>query len=61
MKLIEISVAAQKLAVSERTLHRMIRDPDSPLEGIRVYKGAIRISLESLERCLQKIKKESTQ
>jgi len=61
MKLIEISVAAQKLAVSERTLHRMIRDPDSPLEGVRVYKGAIRVSLESLELCLKKIKKETLQ
>ena len=61
MKLIEVSVAAQKLAVSEKTIRRMIVDPNCPLEAVRVYRGAIRVSMESLERCLLKISKQTLQ
>ena len=58
-KLIEISVAIKKLSVSESTIRRMIRDPDCPLQGIRVYRGVIRIPIESLNACLQPIPKAS--
>lgn len=54
-KLIEVSVAAKKLCVSERTIYRMLRDPDSPLEGVNIYKSTVRVFLSSIEACKKPI------
>ena len=57
MKLIEVHIAAKRLSVSETTIRRMIVDPDSPLEAVRVSKKLIRVTAESLERCMNQIYK----
>lgn len=47
-KLLEVSVTAKRLKVSDRTVLRMIADPENPLKGIRVNKKCIRIFESSL-------------
>lgn len=48
-KLIEVSVAARKLCVSERTIYRMLKDPDCELKAVKVYKQSVRIIASSIE------------
>jgi len=61
MKLIEVQVAAKRLSVSEMTIRRMIVDPDSPLEAVRVGKKLIRVTVESLEKCIERVCKTTVQ
>lgn len=56
MKLIDVQTAAKKLNVSVTTIHRMIREPNSPLIAYKVNKG-VRILAESADLCLQRIEK----
>ena len=53
-KLIEVSVAAKKLSISERTIYRMIKDPDCELKAVRVYRKSVRIVESSIEKFLQR-------
>lgn len=59
MKPIDISVAANRLGVSESTVRRMIVDPRSPLRAVRVYRGAIKVISESVDECFKKIPKQN--
>lgn len=45
-KLVEVSIVARRLSVSERTVIRMLSNPDVPLRGVRLNRRAIRV-LES--------------
>lgn len=58
-KLISVSIAAQKLDVSESAVRRMIKDPVSPLVGYKISRGSVRVSVESLELCKKIITKDS--
>jgi DeoR/GlpR family transcriptional regulator of sugar metabolism len=60
MKLIEINKAAHRLAVSESTVRRMLRDPESPLRAVRVYKGALRVLEDSIDDVLRLNLEEKT-
>lgn len=57
MKMIEISVAATRLGVSESTVRRMIVDPLSPLRAVRIYRGGIKVIPESVDECFKEILK----
>ena len=57
MKLIEVHIAAKRLSVSETTIRRMIVDPGCPLQAVRVSRRLIRVTSESLERCINQIYK----
>lgn len=43
MRLLTIRQTAMRLAVSESTIRRMLKDPMSPLRGVAVHKGCIRV------------------
>lgn len=58
MKLVDVAIAAKKLSVSERTVYRMLEDRASPLQGVRVYKSAIRVIYDSIDMCLKPICKD---
>ena len=59
MKLLEVSVAAQKLSVSESTIRRMIKDPKSPLRGVRVA-GRVLTVADSVDSCIRPVLKVGT-
>lgn len=47
-RLLEVSVVARRLAVSPKTVTRMLRDPACPLRGVRVHKRAVRVLASSV-------------
>lgn len=52
-RLLEISIVARRLAVSPRTIARMLRDPACPLRGIRVHRRAVRVLASSVADLLR--------
>jgi hypothetical protein len=51
-KLLEVSVVAIRLNVSDKTVVRMLADPTSPLEGVQVHKKCYRVFASSVEKLL---------
>jgi predicted DNA-binding transcriptional regulator AlpA len=47
-KLLEVSIVAQRLSVSSKTVLRMIHDQDNPLRGVRLNRKCIRVVESSI-------------
>lgn len=58
---LEVPIVARKLNVSESTVKRMLKDPECALLGVRIYRAAIRVTRESFDKHLEKIKEKSIQ
>lgn len=56
---LEVQIVAKKLNVSESTVKRMLKDPDCPLFGVRIYKAAIRVTKDSFDKYMEKIREKS--
>lgn len=55
IKLLDVSAVAKRLSVSERTIYRMLKDPESPLEGVAVYRS-IKVIADTVPLCIRPIK-----
>lgn len=56
MKLLSVGTVADNLGVSRMTVHRMIKDPNSPLVGYKVNKW-VKVSAETAALCMKPIEK----
>ena len=54
-KLLEVSIVAQRLSVSSRTVLRMIENPAVPLKGVRLNKKCIRVIESTIAETVQSL------
>lgn len=52
-KLLEVSMVAQRLTVSPRTIRRMIENPAVPLRGVRLNQKCIRVIESSVDETIK--------
>lgn len=48
-RLIEVSIVAKRFSVSEKTIIRMLSNPEVPLQGVRLNKRCIRVIESTIE------------
>lgn len=52
-KLLEVSIVAKRLAVSPRTVRRMIASPNSPLTGVALNEKCIRVLESTVNKAIE--------